>query len=338
MAISRSPLEWDRFDVTLTQYTAAWLRVFVLAFIAFIVFSPNLSKSTGIGIFRGLGAGYVILATRSHLLFRRFETWRYERAQVKALRNADRAAYEADQAAQQAEVARKAAAVTPETVSSTDAATNPVTSSANGESAAGIGSGDTNSEPTKMVERLPGSPASPITVAYPSPGEVEAAEETAAPLPDYSAAQRYPWHLPNPEMLAIAKPGGITQDEIDNTSRRIEESLGQFGIDVSVDQVRQGPTVTMYGLSPGWKGRSEENTGQRVRVDTILNREKDIALALASPSLRFEAPVPGESVVGIEVPNTSPTQVTLRSVMDTPEWDRFIETAALPGGSRPPAL
>ena len=159
MAISRSPLEWDRFDVTLTQYTAAWLRVLVLAFIAFTVFSPNRSKSTGIGIFRGLGAGYVLLATGTHLLFRRFETWRYERAQVKALRNADRAAYEADQAAQQAEVARKAAAVTPETVSSTDVAVNPVTSSTNGESAVGIGSGDTNSEPTKMVERLPGSPA-----------------------------------------------------------------------------------------------------------------------------------------------------------------------------------
>jgi S-DNA-T family DNA segregation ATPase FtsK/SpoIIIE len=87
----------------------------------------------------------------------------------------------------------------------------------------------------------------------------------------------------------------------------------------------------MYGLSPGWKGRSEENTGgQRVRVDTILNREKDIALALASPSLRFEAPVPGESVVGIEVPNSHPTEVTLRSVMDTPEWEAFAKTAALP--------
>ena len=112
-------------------------------------------------------------------------------------------------------------------------------------------------------------------------------------------------------MLAVARPGGITQEEIDRTSSRVVQSLAQFGIDVSVDQVRQGPTVTMYGLSPGWKGRSEESTGQRVRVDTILAREKDIALALASPSLRFEAPVPGESVVGIEVPNSHPTEVTL---------------------------
>ena len=131
-------------------------------------------------------------------------------------------------------------------------------------------------------------------------------------------------------MLAIAKPGGITKQEVEYTSLKIEESLSQFGIDVSVDQVRQGPTVTMYGLSPGWKGRSEENTGQRVRVDTILNREKDIALALASPNLRFEAPVPGESVVGIEVPNAHPTAVTLHSVMHSAEWDRFKETAALP--------
>ncbi|GIT58684.1 MAG: hypothetical protein Ct9H300mP19_06320 [Dehalococcoidia bacterium] len=57
-------------------------------------------------------------------------------------------------------------------------------------------------------------------------------------------------------MLAIAEPGGITKQEVEYTSLKIEESLSQFGIDVSVDQVRQGPTVTMYGLSPGWKGRS----------------------------------------------------------------------------------
>jgi S-DNA-T family DNA segregation ATPase FtsK/SpoIIIE len=62
----------------------------------------------------------------------------------------------------------------------------------------------------------------------------------------------------------------------------------------------------------------------------ILNREKDLALALASPNLRFEPVVPGESVVGIEVPNTRPTPVTVRSVMETREWQVFERQAQVP--------
>src|SRR5690606_6511191 len=62
----------------------------------------------------------------------------------------------------------------------------------------------------------------------------------------------------------------------------------------------------------------------------ILKREKDLALALASPNIRFEPVVPGESVVGIEVPNSRPTPVTLRSAMETEEWKRFEKTAQLP--------
>jgi S-DNA-T family DNA segregation ATPase FtsK/SpoIIIE len=244
---------------------------------------------------------------------------------VKALQRADHAAYEADQLAQSHTDTTKSEAPPIETKSIDS---KPSTTDSSVESGEVIGINKT--ELDKFVERLPEDPATPITVAYPTPSELEAAVKEVTSPPNYSAAQNFPWQLPNPEMLAIAKPGGITKQEIEYTSLKIEESLGQFGIDVSVDQVRQGPTVTMYGLSPGWKGRSEENTGQRVRVDTILNREKDIALALASPNLRFEAPVPGESVVGIEVPNAHPTAVTLHSVMHSAEWNRFKETAALP--------
>ena len=85
----------------------------------------------------------------------------------------------------------------------------------------------------------------------------------------------------------------------------------------------------MYGVKPGWKG-DQKSGAQRVRVDTILNREKDLALALASPSLRFEAPVPGESVVGIEVPNKKPQKVTIRSVTDSVDWKKFSKDSALP--------
>ncbi len=329
VAISRLPFEWDRFDVGISEYAIAWLRVVALLLIAFVLASPTWAKLTGGKLLSGIVVVYAVIAGGIRSLSHKFENWRSLRAQAKKLQDEDRRAFDADQAKQAKIDAEKEATATAtiQAVADTTPDAEPVADS----------SSETSSEPAtksdleKYVDRLPQDPATPVTVAYPTPSEVEAAEDVVVPPPDYSAAHRYPWHLPNRDMLAIAKPGGITKEEIDATSIKVQESLGQFGIDVSVDQVRQGPTVTMYGLSPGWKGRSEENTGgQRVRVDTILNREKDIALALASPNLRFEAPVPGESVVGIEVPNAHPTQVTLRSVMDTPQWTEFAETAALP--------
>ena len=155
--------------------------------------------------------------------------------------------------------------------------------------------------------------------------------EIKAPKNDYSSAIKYKWQIPNTNILEIAPMQGVSSSEINVTSNLIEKSLEQYGIDVSVDSedVKSGPTVTMYGVKPGWKGDIKTG-GQRVRVDTILNREKDLALALASPSLRFEAPVPGESVVGIEVPNKKPQKVTIRSITDTDEWNSFKKDSALP--------
>ena len=147
-----------------------------------------------------------------------------------------------------------------------------------------------------------------------------------------AAMQTFPWHLPPVEFLATSPKGGVATTEIKATSDLIEETLAEHSIAVTVDQVRVGPTVTMYGLKPGWKGSGSRSNAprQRVRVDTILNREKDIALALSSPNIRFESVVPGASVVGIEVPNARPTPVNLRTVMDSEEWLEFVDDAALP--------
>ena len=147
-----------------------------------------------------------------------------------------------------------------------------------------------------------------------------------------AAMNAFPWNLPSVESLSKPPKGGVATAEIRATSDLIEETLDDHGIAVTVDQVRVGPTVTMYGLKPGWKGGGANSKAprQRVRVDTILNREKDIALALSSPNIRFESVVPGSSVVGIEVPNARPTPVNLRTVMDTSEWVEFAEDSALP--------
>jgi DNA segregation ATPase FtsK/SpoIIIE-like protein len=314
-AISRWPADWEEYDFVGLDRVLAWARVSALLLIAFVVAAPVLAKAAGSGIIKAFVFVYAILATGVQSLNTRFEDWREKRKQLKKLRDEDREEFEADQVAH-ADIDAEKAATTATVQAPEDAAAATVVESSDS------GILEFSEKPEDVV--------TPITTAYPTEGEVEAAEDADIAPPDYSAAQKFRWTLPNPKMLAIARPGGITQEEIDATSKRVVESLSQFAIDVSVDQVRQGPTVTMYGLSPGWKGRSEESTGQRVRVDTILNREKDIALALASPNLRFEAPVPGKSLVGIEVPNSHPTEVTLRSVMDTPEWEQFKQTAALP--------
>jgi len=152
-----------------------------------------------------------------------------------------------------------------------------------------------------------------------------------APINDYSSVIKFNWEHPDLNLLETAPIHGINYRELEETSILIEKSLEQYGIEVTVDSdyVKSGPTVTMYGLKPGWKGNSQSG-GQRVRVDAILNREKDLALALASPSIRFEAPVPGESVVGIEVPNKEPETVTMRSIIDMDEWKKFQKESALP--------
>ena len=150
---------------------------------------------------------------------------------------------------------------------------------------------------------------------------------------------RFDWKLPPLDQLSKGQTGGITKTEVEATSDLIVQTLADHGVDVSVDQVRTGPTVTMYGVSPGYsvgRATSAAQDGQpqratkRVRVDTILNREKDLALALASPSIRFEAPIPGASLVGIEVPNANPTGVALRSVMESDAFKEFEKEAALP--------
>jgi S-DNA-T family DNA segregation ATPase FtsK/SpoIIIE len=140
--------------------------------------------------------------------------------------------------------------------------------------------------------------------------------------------------LPSASLLRRADESPIPESITSVQAKRIELALAQYGIEVSVNEVRPGPTVTLYGLVPGWIRRQGQVRGQesdrRVTVDAILAREKDLALALAAPSLRFEAPVPGESLVGLEVPNPEPSLVTLGSLMASSEFSKAEETSRIP--------
>jgi len=161
------------------------------------------------------------------------------------------------------------------------------------------------------------------------------------------------WALPEIEMLTA--PQVSTNRKHDNAARAqlIVDTLASFGVDASVVEINEGPTVTQFGVEPGWevrykdlqlrdgsgrtivgaegRARTEriETSRTRVRVNRITSLQNDLALALAAPSLRIEAPVPGRAIVGIEVPNDSATVVTMRHVMESKEFNDLAKKTKL---------
>ncbi len=96
-----------------------------------------------------------------------------------------------------------------------------------------------------------------------------------------------------------------------SNAKKLEETLASFGVEAKVTQIHKGPAVTRYELQPK----------QGVKVSKIVNLADDIALNLAAPNIRIEAPIPGKAAVGIEVANESSEMVYLRDVIES---DRFI--------------
>ncbi|MGD9406220.1 MAG: DNA translocase FtsK 4TM domain-containing protein, partial [Anaerolineae bacterium] len=129
------------------------------------------------------------------------------------------------------------------------------------------------------------------------------------------------WHLPPiNEILENATEQELSQSEIRERVSIIEETLSSFGVPAKVVEVNQGPTVTQFGVEPGYLERRA--SGGRVRrakikVSKIASLANDLSLALAASPIRIEAPVPGRSVVGIEVPNSEISLVALRTVLES---------------------
>ncbi|MGD2176617.1 MAG: DNA translocase FtsK 4TM domain-containing protein [Anaerolineae bacterium] len=128
--------------------------------------------------------------------------------------------------------------------------------------------------------------------------------------------------LPSLSLLDESEGPPLTDQEIRQKSRIITETLAQFGLPVQVVDVRMGPTVTQFGVEPGFVERSRTRE-RKVRVNQISQRADDLALALATPRLRIEAPVPGRPFVGIEVPNENVQVVSVREVMASEEFQRL---------------
>ena len=118
------------------------------------------------------------------------------------------------------------------------------------------------------------------------------------------------------------------QEEINRNVVLIENTLLEFDIDVDIVNVRVGPTVTQYAVRPFVESKDESGaaTMQRTRLSKIAALANDLSLSLAAKRLRLETPVPGQSYLGIEVPNRTPSMVTLRSVYESKGFnDKFIK-------------
>ncbi len=114
---------------------------------------------------------------------------------------------------------------------------------------------------------------------------------------------------------------------INLTAGLIEKTLSEFGIPVKVVGFRVGPTVTQFAVQPGFikkPGTNEDDAQQmKIRVAQIAALQKDLALALSAERLRIEAPVPGRSYVGIEVPNSRSSVVRLRSILESEAFSKL---------------
>lgn len=187
------------------------------------------------------------------------------------------------------------------------------------------------------------------------PGEEERAKEEASPVPADAPPRKGEggWMLPPLDLLASAAPQGDVRPDNAARARLIVDTLASFGVDTRISQINEGPTVTQFGVEPGWdvktrqvterdsngrplldrdgrpKTRTEEVSRTRVRVSQITSLSNDLALALATPSIRIEAPVPGKPVLGIEVPNNLAALVTLRSVIESTPFQRLTARSKL---------
>ncbi|MFA5873458.1 MAG: DNA translocase FtsK, partial [Anaerolineales bacterium] len=129
------------------------------------------------------------------------------------------------------------------------------------------------------------------------------------------------WVLPKVgDILEPPEAPKVNEEFIKKRARLIEETLASFGAPSQVIEISRGPTVTMFGVEPLFV---ESRTGQtRVRVGKIASLADDLALALAAPRIRIQAPVPGRGYVGIEVPNEEMALVALREVVESEVFTR----------------
>ncbi|MBK8905626.1 MAG: DNA translocase FtsK [Anaerolineaceae bacterium] len=156
----------------------------------------------------------------------------------------------------------------------------------------------------------------------PNPDELLIIDDTAV----YTDPTKRSKRLPPLTLLEEGADYVLTPEEVDEKKRIIEETLAHFGLPATVTQIQRGPAITQFGVEPGYVERVGPDgvpRQQKVRINQIAALRKDLALALAATRLRIQAPVPGRGIVGVEVPNSETAVVRLRSIVESPDFNRF---------------
>ena len=137
---------------------------------------------------------------------------------------------------------------------------------------------------------------------------------------------------PDLDLLVEAQQSISDESFIHAKAVQIEKSLAEFGVPARVAGYRVGPTIVQYAVEPGYIERvnNEGNVvRKKVRVAQIANLRKDLALALSVERLRIEAPIPGHSFVGIEIPNVNSTLVRLKTIIKSDEFQQGLSSLNL---------
>lgn len=181
----------------------------------------------------------------------------------------------------------------------------------------------------KEVAPPPVVPGEPVNHAPTQKLPEKAAPKPAAPVESEElvietddANDHRAWPLPTNTMLDSFAEGNISDEEKREKARIIEETLASFKVEARVVEANTGPAVTQFALQPAIG----------VKINKITTLHNDLALALAAPSIRIEAPVPGRSVVGIEIPNSAIATVAMRDVMESEEFDNKRAKLKIPLG------
>jgi S-DNA-T family DNA segregation ATPase FtsK/SpoIIIE len=140
-------------------------------------------------------------------------------------------------------------------------------------------------------------------------------------------------NLPPVNLLTAEQNVRPDERNINQTAGLIEKTLADFGIPARVVGFRIGPTVTQFAVEPGFFEKGGDDNGdvnrQKVRIAQIAGLSRDLALALSAERLRIEAPVPGRSFVGIEVPNLRATTVRLRPILESNSFNKIRSSLAV---------
>lgn len=158
------------------------------------------------------------------------------------------------------------------------------------------------------MESLP----APAAAAEPAP-DTSITEELDKEIKKSSHRTEAKYNFPAIDLLKKNTQSQLNKEdkrELISNAAKLEETLSSFGVDAKVVQVSKGPSVTRFELQPS----------PGVKVSRIVNLADDIALALAASGVRIEAPIPGKSAVGIEVPNSTLSPVFLREVIESEEF------------------